>query len=298
LNRPTPNFVIVLALYTCMMNAGRAQEMLPAPAPVPALNEATMAPPIAITDDLLQGPPPSLVYEDPADGSGFNWVYPWSWVPRDGWTNTAELGINGSSGNANSFSFQAGTRLKRKTDINLFDLRMTHNRTQSNGVEKQNNALLYADFDRYFADSPWTMFVKNGVEYDRFKAFDLRYNVNAGLAYRFIKSENLNLKGRFGSGTSREFGGPEDRWVPEALFGGDYEHQLNKRNKWIARADYYPEWGNFTNYRVVSDASWEMLWDEAGNLSFKIGAIDRYDSTPNGRRPNDLTYSLMLLYKF
>ena len=293
----------VLALVAWLAGAGWAQNSA-AVAPTaesfsaapPAPPEAVAAPPLeTMVDDLLQGSPPSLIYVDP-DGS--NWLTPWTWIPRDHWTNSAELGINGSSGNANSFSFQAGTRFKRKTDTTLFDLRVTHNRQQSNGVEKQHNALLYEDFDHNFRDTPWSQFVKNGIEYDRFKAFNLRYNLSIGLAYRFIKSENLNLKGRFGSGTSREFGGPEDRWVPEALFGGDYEHQLNKRNKWIARADYFPEWGNFSNYRIVSDASWEMLWDDAGNLSFKIGAIDRYDSTPNGKQPNDLTYSMLLLYKF
>jgi putative salt-induced outer membrane protein YdiY len=294
---PTVFIIVILA------NSAAAQLSFPLP---PALGAASDPMSLAPTTealseqlpmpvDSLQTPPPDLTFVAP---EGPSWYYPWTWFPRDGWSNSAELGINGSSGNANSFSFQAGTRFKRKTEINLFDLRLTHNRTQSNGVEKQNNALMYADFDRYFGQSPWSAFVKNGVEYDRFKAFNVRYNINVGLGYRFIKTENLNLKGRFGSGTSREFGGPDDRWVPEALFGGDYEHQWNKRNKWIARVDYFPEWGNFTNYRLVSDVSWEMLWDEAGNLSFKLGAIDRYDSTPNGLRPNDLTYSMLLLYKF
>ncbi len=248
-----------------------------------------------VVTEAISGIPPALTM----NGSDQReWYMPWTWVPLDGWANSAELGINGSDGSAKSFSIQAGLRFKRKTDINLFDVRLTHNRTEANGIEKQNNALMYADYDRYFGESRWTGFVKNGLEYDRFKAFDLRYNINAGIGYSFIKRESLTLKGRFGSGTSREFGGPDDRWVPEALFGADYEHQLNKRNKWIAKVDYFPEWGNFTNYRIVSDVSWEMLWDEAGNLSFKVGAIDRYDSTPNGRKPNDLTYSILLLYKF
>ncbi len=279
--------------------------------PLPSLPPAPAGDPISLTptsiapmtealtaaaeQSQVRGAPPSL--DIPLDDPRV-WYYPWTWMPRDGWSNSAELGINGSGGNANAFSIQAGMRFKRKTDINLFDLRMTHNRTQSGGVEKQNNALLYADFDRYFGQSRWSAFVKNGLEYDRFRAFDLRYNINLGLGYSFVKNDKVTLKGRFGSGTSREFGGPDDRWVPEALFGGDYEHQWNKRNKWIAKVDYFPEWGDFTNYRIVADCSWEMLWDEAGNLSLKLGAIDRYDSTPDGRRPNDLTYSMLLLYKF
>ena len=40
-----------------------------------------------------------------------------------------------------------------------------------------------------------------------------------------------------------------------------------------------------------------MLLDEATNMSLKLGIIDRYDSTPNGLKPNDLNYSLMLLWK-
>ena len=106
------------------------------------------------------------------------------------------------------------------------------------------------------------------------------------------------MTGRFGAGASREFGGPDNRWVPEALFGGDYEHQINKRNKVIAKIDYFPEWGDFSNFRLVSDLAWEYLIDAEGNLSFKLGANDRYDSTPNGRKPNDINYSALILYKF
>ena len=151
------------------------------------------------------------------------WFNPWSWIPKDGWSNSAELGINGSAGNAESFSFQTGTRFKRKTDFTLFDVRMTHNNTRANGLETQNNTLLYSDFERYLGKSPWSLFVKNGFESDKFKAFDFRYFINSGLGYNFYNTQDLKLTSRFGAGTSREFGGPDDRWVPEALFGADYE---------------------------------------------------------------------------
>ena len=303
-NLPGTNLPSLLLCLIAWLVGNVAQCQPPMPPAEPAVDpislaETSIAPTAeaitAVADAQAMGTPPNLdvKLDDPRV-----WYYPWTWLPRDGWANSAELGINGSGGNANAFSITAGTRFKRKTDINMFDLRLTHNRTQSGGVEKQNNALMYADFDRYFGSSRWSAFVKNGVEYDRFRAFDLRYNINVGLGYSLIKNDKITLKGRFGSGTSREFGGPDDRWVPEALFGSDYEHQWNKRNKWIAKVDYFPEWGNFTNYRIVADCSWEMLWDEAGNLSLKLGAVDRYDSTPNGLRPNDLTYSMLLLYKF
>ncbi len=231
-------------------------------------------------------------------GPEFQWYNPWTWVPRDGWTNSAELGINGSDGNSESFSFQTGARFKRKGVRNLFELRMTHNRTQTGGIESQNNALLFVDHEYLFKESRWSWFDKFGLEYDEFKAFDVRINMNTGLGYRWVDSDKLRLTSRFGAGTSREIGGPDDRWVPEAVFGGDYDHQINSRNKLTFKVDYFPEWTDFSNYRFVGDAGWEYLLDEKGNLSLKLGANDRYDSTPNGRRPNDINYTFLVLYKF
>lgn len=265
-------------------------------------------PPMPTVPEGLYEPPPPLndlppsVFDAPAqpqeEPSGPVWYYPWTWIPLDGWKNSAELGINGSAGNAESMSFQTGARFKRKSDFTLFDLRLSHNRTNANGVETQNNVLMFADWERFLGDSPWTIFVKNGLEYDEFKTFDIRYNINSGLGYTLYRTDDLTLTTRFGAGASREFGGPADEWVPEALFGADYEHQVNKRNKLIAKIDYFPEWGNFSNFRLISDVAWEYLLDEDGNLSFKLGAQDRYDSTPNGANPNDVNYSALVLYKF
>lgn len=258
-------------------------------------------------DALLLPPPPLKPVAAPTDDSEVVeaaptyqpvWYQPWTWMPVDGWENSAELGINGSAGNAESFSFQTGARFKRKTDVHMFDTRITHNRTNAGGIETQNNALLYVDYERFLGDSPWTFFVKNGLEYDEFRAFDLRYNINSGLGYHFYNTDDLSLVGRFGAGASREFGGPEEEWTPEALMGLDYEHQLSQRNKLIARFDFFPAWDNFSDFRLNSDLSWEHLLDEDGNLSMRLGVVDRYDSTPNGRKANDVNYQAMLLYKF
>lgn len=268
---------------------------------IPSLPEAV---PMVSQEALLEPPPPLQpdvpppVFEEPPQSDERVWYYPWTWLPRDGWSNSAELGINGSDGNAESFSFQTGARFKRKTDIHLLDFRISHNRTTAGGVETQNNALFYGDFERFLGDSPWTYFIKNGVEYDEFKAFDLRYNINSGFGYGFFRTDDLTLVGRFGAGASREFGGPDNAWTPEGLLGIDYEQQVNARNKLIAKVDYFPSWENFRDFRLVSDVGWEHLIDEEGNFSVRMGANDRYDSTPNGRKPNDINYHAVFLYKF
>ena len=37
--------------------------------------------------------------------------------------------------------------------------------------------------------------------------------------------------------------------------------------------------------------------DEASNLHLKVLVIERYDSTPEGREPEDIDYSILLLWK-
>ena len=60
--------------------------------------------------------------------------------------------------------------------------------------------------------------------------------------------------GRFGAGASREFGGVDDEWAAEALFGLDYEYLISDKQRFTMKVDYFPEWEDFGQYRVVSDA--------------------------------------------
>ena len=255
------------------------------------------SPPQVTTTEVITGNDLPQIEQQPLMQRSY-WYWPSDYFTTGDWSKSAELGINGTDGNSESMSLVAGLKLKRKTDTDVNDLRLTGQKTSTNGEETQNNTLLYYDYEHFLGTSPWSLFVKSGLEYDEFKAFDLRLFVNSGLAYKFIRTKDLTTGVRFGVGTSREFGGPEDRWIPELLFGFDHEHQVNSRNKVSFKADYYPEWSDFENYRVVLDASWEYLLDSTGNLNVKLSAIDRYDSTPNGAKPNDINYALLLMYKF
>lgn len=225
-------------------------------------------------------------------------VEPWmEFVVPSLWDKSFELGMTGSEGNSETFNMQAGTNWKLETDHRKFSLDFKYFNGQSRSVQTQHNAVLNANHEWLFANSPWTLFTTGILEYDEFKAFDLRLVMNSGLGYRFINRETTKLTGRMGAGVSREFGGPDDSWTPEAVLGMEYEHKISKRQKFKIKMDYMPDWGDFASYRLWTDAGWELVIDEEANLSLKIGLVDRYDSTPNGRRPNDLDYSILLLWK-
>lgn len=225
------------------------------------------------------------------------WYHPTYWFRPPGWDTAIELGMNGSSGTSDSFSLRTGGYIKRKTEFRQVDFDIFHNRTQAGGLETQNNSQANFRHDWLFADSPWTVYVQSQLYHDEFQAFDLNLNANAGFGYRFLDQEWVELTGRVGSGASREFGGMDDQWVPEAQFGLDYVQTISETQKFTSAVDYFPEWSDFGQYRLLTDIGYEVELMVPSNVSLKIAATNRYDSDPQGVDPNNLNYSVLLLWK-
>ena len=214
------------------------------------------------------------------------------------WESSFEIGINGTTGNAESMSFRTGADTKHTTDGHTMSVNITYARTNSDGVLTQHNALanVRSDWD-LFLDSLWSVFLKQSTEYDEFKAWDVRIAANSGLGYYLVKDERSQFKLRFGAGFSQEIGGPNDDVVAEAVFGGDISTKLTDRQKIEGAFEYFPEWEDWNDYRIESKFSWSIKLATEQNLSLKLSVIDRYDSTPEGRKPNDLDYALLLIWK-
>jgi putative salt-induced outer membrane protein YdiY len=222
--------------------------------------------------------------------------YPRRWIR--GWDSHAEIGLNGSDGNADTLAIQTGFELKRKSDAHVLAIDVDYRLASSRNKTIEENGRFNIDYDRFLKNPACSAFGKFGLEWDRFKAFDLRLNLNGGIGYHWIRQDDRSLVLRFGAGGSREIGAPDDDWIPEGVCGIDAERQITERQKLRARVDYFPAWSNFGDYRLVSDLAWEVLLDGTNNLSLKLAASDRYDSTPQGAKPNDIYYSVLVLRKF
>lgn len=298
-------------LFLCaMVVAPQSLAQPPGIQPLPPAGER-VGPGLALPDGSQLSPPPSTVPPSvPSQATQTanspwafeevfapTWYHPSYWFGPDPWETSIEVGINGYDGTTESMSMRVGGHLQRKTDWNKVDLQLLYNQTSSEGTQTQNNAVFDGRHDWLLGESPWTLFVATSLLYDEFQAFDLRFAANGGVGYQLIETERTNLIGRFGAGTSREFGGPDDRWVPEALLGAEYDFAISDCQKLYAKVDYFPDWADFASYRVVSDAGWELVVDAETNLSLKLSVNDRYDSTPNGAEPNLLNYAVLLLWK-
>ena len=214
------------------------------------------------------------------------------------WQGSFELGLDGSEGNTRTFNIQFGMDVKRKTDRDVVTLDLDFRKKTADYQETATRALLDWRYERLYEDSPWTTFVHGTVDYDEFQAFGVRVTSDVGLGFQLIDWEKTTLAVRVGCGFSHEINGPDDAYVPELNYGLDFEHRISDRQKLTAQADYIPDVTEFSEFRLKTEASWELLIDEEMNLSLKFSMLDRYDSTPHGLRPNDLDYSAMLLWKF
>jgi putative salt-induced outer membrane protein YdiY len=237
-------------------------------------------------------PPPSAV---PGD-------CPASFLPPvavvNPWSGAMEFGINGANGNSENFNLRYGLGLRRKTDDSIFTFDTQYNIAEINNTRTQNRLFSIARDEWYFKGTPWGVFVDGTFEYDEFRAFDFRIATHAGATYKFIDNGQTLFKGRAGAGVSREFGGPNEDWTPELIFGFDFDHKFNDCTKLFATADFIPNVTNFSDYRLQMQAGFETMLSKEYNLALKLGIQDLYDSTPEGRKANDLFYFVTLMWKF
>jgi putative salt-induced outer membrane protein YdiY len=214
------------------------------------------------------------------------------------WDGSLDLGMDGSEGNSETFNLHVGFHAKRKADNNILTLGLDYNKQTAQTVSTTNRLYFDGRFERMLGASRWSLFAHETVEYDEFQPFDVRDTSDAGVGYRAIKNDNTTLVGRFGAGFSHEYGGPENgQYIPEIVFGLQLERQISKRQKFIGVAEYAPDVGDFLRYRLRTQAALEVLLDQEKNLSLRMGVLERYNSLPNGARPNDLDYALTLMWK-
>jgi hypothetical protein len=279
---------VTLLLTSC---AVLAQDLeLAEPLPEPIESEQVAEPP----SELLPPIEAALMEEIAAPSA---WYQPVCWVGPGAWESVIELGLNGSSGTSDTLSFRTGGYFKGKNDARKVDLSLYYNSTNSEGVQTQANSLLSARHDWLLGSSPWSIYVLSQMFYDEFQAYDLNLNANSGVGYQWIESEWIKLGSQLGAGASREFGGPNDRWAPEAQLGFDYEQTVWTANKLTVSMDYFPEFEHFGRYRLLSEVGWEVALAAPQNLSLKFAATDRYDADPHGAKPHILNYSVLLLWK-
>ena len=214
------------------------------------------------------------------------------------WSGGFEFGLTGSEGNAPRMNFRVGAQAQHHTGGRVLSFDSSYSRATDRSELSEHKLLASAKHDWLFPGRPWVLFQLAGLEFDQFKDFDVRLNAALGPGYQFVHSESTALLGRLGFGAAREIGGANQRLTPEAVAGVDFKHQLSERQKLTAAAEAFPDLADLGEFRMVAKGAWEILVNPEFHLNLKLGVEDRFDSTPDGAKKNDLDYFVTLLWKF
>ncbi len=285
-------FLLVLA-WAGPLFAQQPPAAPPAPPAAPTVPEAP--PPAAgfATDPIFSKPPDSYV---PNDGGLFNPAPP---PPRAHWKGGFDIGLNGATGNSEVFNIRFGANGDRKTEDNLLHADLLYTLGKQDGRTIQNTMLFNARDEVLFGNSPWTFFGSTNIEYDELRAYKFRVGVYTGIGYIVRNDDTTLFKVRAGAGAVREIGGPQDRWVPEMVFGYDYRRKITEFSSIVSNLDFYPRIDDFAQYRIRGNIAFETILDPTTGTNLKIGAQSRYDSDPGpGVRRHDLNYFATLGVKF
>lgn len=263
--------------------------------PLPAPDEKAAEKPADAAETKPEEVPPG---EEMLPNNGDWWFMPASWYKP--WDGSAELGLNGTEGNSQTFNIRVGAKAKYEQPWVTQTYEVIHVDNSSDGVQTALNGY----FDGRIVwpivvSSRWSYFIHSRSEYDNFRDYDFRISGDTGLGYSVWKTDTSKFDLRSGISTSREIGGSENKFVPELTFGMELNHQIDDRQKISLTSDYYPAVDDLTqDYRINTNASWEIVVSKAWGLSAKLSVIDRYDNTPQGRKPNDINYAALMLWAF
>ena len=216
-----------------------------------------------------------------------------------GWDFTAEAGITGASGNTERFGARAALAATRETSKMATVASAAYLYGVDDGEKSQDRFEANIRNDWKITDSKWRIFAKGTAEYDYFQEYDWRVTAVLGVGYELINNDTTLLLPRIGIAVTREIGGMDNRFIPEFNAGFDFTHKFSDTAKFFFIFDSYWSMLDFPEYRLVASTGLEFLLNADTGMIFKIGAEDRYDSTPGeDRNRNDLTYFATIGWKF
>ena len=96
---------------------------------------------------------------------------------------------------------------------------------------------------------------------------------------------------------SKEFGGDNDDWTPEALLGLESFWAISKHHSVEFKNSLYPNLDKLGEFRNLTELNWKIGLADINNLNLKVGFVNDYDSLANGEsQENDFQYRLLLAF--
>ena len=271
------------AMATVAANAnGTGWQMIPVPAPVPAVSPLAVKP--------VKTPPKPI-----------SWFGP-------NWENELDLGLVETIGNINSITFNGALNFHyhHKADDVKLSFLGAYGKTDGSLSQAYFNTDEIWRHQLLHLKPTWAkkafLYAENNNLYDGVHGISIRSLNSVGVGYYILQSKKMELDVRGGPGYTYEkfFHGGSLSYISGAA-GLHFMYRINKAAKFTQTATYSTSLENTSDYVFTSDSAIELALSQvARGLGLKFSYINNYDNTAGstgGKRDNQLLLASMA-FKF
>jgi putative salt-induced outer membrane protein YdiY len=213
------------------------------------------------------------------------------------WTGSISLAATASDNSRSSYDMRLGASLKRKRELDHFDLAATWYWSQQDNITTDNDFLMRASQEWYIEKSRWLYFAQGTWQYDQFEAWGHRVSPYAGVGYKIFDTDDLELNLKAGAGVTAEY---ENRDIdPQLLFEMNTSWKITDRQSLTGYLSIAPGFNDWSNYLLTLSADWKLKLSDDSGWSLKVGVRNIYFSNATaGATPNDFKGYAGLEYGF
>lgn len=216
----------------------------------------------------------------------------------DGWKRTAELGMNMTSGNNDSFSSRASVSLRRGTKKMSTAVDSSYNYSRNNSGETRNRGEVRARNDFGLGDTDWQLWGAGAVEFDKYTPWEARVSLSTGPAYTIIKNEKTTLVCRVGLGGYRDIDGTNNDIVANGVASFDLSQKLFEGASMYANGEVIPDLDDIQSMRTIARAGVSFMLDPETNTTLRLGAEHRFTTESGPRDASDVDMFVTLGFSF
>ncbi|HIA71519.1 MAG TPA: DUF481 domain-containing protein [Phycisphaerales bacterium] len=219
------------------------------------------------------------------------------------WNQSINVGLGIQNGQKNTSDLSTAYHADRTKDEHKVAFDIRYKMSKTDGERTLNRFASSWGNTWYQTDSPWDVFTTLQFDWAEFQSWDQRLVGDLGVEYEVLKTiennEEFTLTLRLGSGFRKEFQSNNDHLIPEGLLGVGVNWVVSDKQTLTASTTWYPDYDDVSNYRLVTNASWNLQMSNIENIQFSIGFHHEYNSQVDAGVDNsDLQLTAGINYSF
>ncbi|MEE2819508.1 MAG: DUF481 domain-containing protein [Planctomycetota bacterium] len=210
------------------------------------------------------------------------------------WSQRVTLGFGYQQSQFNSMDVSASYHAEKRNDMKTIAIDVSYRFSESEDVRTRNWLDSSIANTWHGEKNDWDVFTTLKFDWSEFQSWDQRLIADGGFEFHLWSNDEIEnpamLKGRIGLGARQEFQSFNEDLIPEGLFGLKYKWEISKSQSLTADSTWFPDLNDSENYRVVTNAKWNMQLESVDNLRLSIGLHHEYDSIVASDVKNDFLH--------